>query len=307
MKKNLLLIGAVLMTIQVSNAQIGSQDLAAKQDIEKELEKYSFTVQTGRIDEIIFNLKQNKRTNDRFNELSTKYNSIGGKSDYTLRQIKRVDDFYAKMNTERTPELEKKADKVFTNSLNTNYNGIELVLNGNKQEQWKVHPDYVTEDLNKLLIILNEEKTYLFKDNTKVDALINKCETEKQRLGTYIKSDYPAYKEAYHKEYLKTILLGQPGMNDPALSGFIKTTFDAKYGKVIKAVIVDKNWIVEKNGAGIPMRKFATFNASVKQADGACHKHWGKVSMQYEGGGKYGEKHLIYSNSEEMSCENANK
>lgn len=307
MKKNLLLSAAALMLIHLSHAQIGNQDLAAKQDVEKELEKYSFTVQTGRIDEIIFNLKENKRTTIHFNELCTKYNSIGGKSDYTLRQIKRVDDFYTKMNTERTPELEKKVDKVFTNSLNTNYNGIDLMLNGNKQELWKVHPDYITEDLTKLLLTLNEEKTYLFKDNAKVDALINKCETEKQRLNAYIKSDYPAYKELYNKEYLKTILLGQPGMSDPALSGFIKTSFDAKYGKVIKAVIVDKNWIVEKNGGGIPLRKFVTFNASVKKADGTCHKHWGKVSMQYEGGGKYGEKHIIYSNSEEMSCENANK
>lgn len=302
MKKNLLLIAAALMSMHVSNAQTGGQ-----QEIEKELEKYSFTVQTGRIDEITFNLKQNNRTTIRFTELCTKYNSIGGKSDYTLRQIKRVDDFYTKMNTERTPELEKKVDKVFTNSLNTNYNGIDLVLNSVKQELWKVHPDYVTEDLNKLLVILNEEKAYLFKDNAKVDGLINKCETEKKRLDAYMKSDYPAYKEAYKKEYLKTILLGQPGMTDPALSSFIKTTFDAKYGKAIKAVIVDKNWIVEKNGGGIPIRKFVTFNASVKQADGTCHKHWGKVSMQYEGGGKYGEKHIIYSNSEEMSCENANK
>ena len=302
MKKTLLLIAAAFMAIQVSTAQTGSQ-----QEIEKELEKYSFTVQTGRIDEIIFNLKQNNRTTSRFTELCTKYTTTGGKSDYTLRQIKRVDDFYTKMNTERTSELEKKVDKVFANSINTTYNGTDLVLNGTKQELWKVHPDYVTEDLTKILVILNEEKTYLFKDNAKMDALINKCETEKQRLAAYIKSDYPAYKEAYKKEYLKTILLGQPGMTDPALSTFIKTTFDVKYGKAVKAVIVDKNWIVEKNGGGIPIRKFVTFNASVKQADGSCHKHWGKVSMQYEGGGKYGEKHLIYSNSEEMSCENANK
>lgn len=275
--------------------------------IEKELEVYNSYVQGSRVYEVMMNLKKENKTADHFKELATKYNSFNSKSEASLRHIARAEEFYAKMATKEILVAEEEVNRIFTRANKTEYNGNELTLNGTKQEKWKVYPKEVIEDLTKAISELNDQKIYLYTDKTKINELIKKCEDENKRLDAYVKTDYIKFKAEYDKAYLGTILLGKEALNDPAVNTLVKTKFDAKYGKVIKAVILDNRWLIEKTSAGIPKYKFVTFNASVKKADGKCEKHWGRVVMQYEGGGNYGEKYLSYQNSMEMACENVNK
>ncbi len=275
--------------------------------IETELEVYNRYVQGSRTQEMMMGLKKENKTADHFKELVTQYNSFSTKNEASLRHIARTEEFYTKMATTELPVTDADVNRIFTRANAAEYNGNELMLKGIKQEKWKVYPSYVVEDLTKILPELNDQKTYLYTDKTKIDALIKKCEDENKRLDTYIKTDYVAFKAAYDKEFLGTILLGKEALNDPAINAFVKTKFDAKYGKVIKAVIIDNKWFIDKTSAGIPKYKYTTFNASVKKADGTCEKHWGRVVMQYEGGGNYGEKYLTYQDSRAMTCENVNK
>jgi hypothetical protein len=275
--------------------------------IEKELDVYNSYVQGSRTHDMMMGLKKENKTADHFVELVTKYNSYSSKNETSLRHIARAEEFYTKMETKELPETEKDVNRIFTKANALEYNGFPLEMNSTKQESWKVFPKYVIDDLNKILPDLNDQKIYLYKDKSKIDALISKCETEIKRLDAYMKSDYTKFKAEYDKARLNSIVLGKPGMNDPALCAFVKTKFDTKYGKVIKAVIVDELWTIKKTTAGIPTYKVITYNASVKAPDGSCKKHVATIAMQYEGGGKYGEKYLTYNDPGEMSCDNVNK
>jgi hypothetical protein len=275
--------------------------------IEKEFEVYNSYVQGSRTYDMMMGLKKENKTADHFVELVTKYNAFSSKNEASLRHITRAEEFYTKMETKELPETEKDVNRIFTKANALEYNGFPLEMNGTKQESWKVFPKYVIDDLNKILPDLNDQKIYLYKDKSKIDALIKKCEDEIKRLDTYMKSDYTKFKADYDKGILKTIVLGNAGMNDPELTNFIKTNFKVNDFKIIKAVVVDSRWMITKSNAGIPTYKYVAFNASAKKTDGTCHKHWGRIVMQYEGGGNYGAKYLTYENSREMSCDNVNK
>lgn len=274
--------------------------------IESELEWFSLSF-TGRIDEVRSKLKQFNRTPEYFEELKTKYATFPKSSTYTLGRIKATEQSYVELSEKHLPNLEKDLTRIFEKLNQTTYNGNDLLLDGAKQEQWRVNPTYVVDDLDKFLAKANEDKKFLFQDKTGITILITKAEAEKIRLNQYIASDYPKYKEKYMISYLKTINLGKPGMTDPALTNFVKTKFDPKGGKVIKAVITSTTWMIDKANSGIPTHKWVEYNASVKKEDGKCYKAWGRVVMKYEGGGTYGDKYLTYRDDQEMSCENVNK
>ena len=233
--------------------------------IEKEFEVYNSYVQGSRVYDMMMGLKKENKTADHFIELVTKYNAFSSKNEASLRHINRAEEFYTKMATTVFPETEKDVNRIFERSIATQYNGNDLLLNGAKQEKWKVYPNYVIEELTKILPELNDRKNYLFKDKSGIDGLISKCETEIKRLETYMKSDYPKFKADYDKGFLKTIVLGNPGMNDPELINFIKTNFKVNDFKIIKAVVVDSRWIITKSNAGIPTYKYVAFNASAKK------------------------------------------
>ncbi len=291
----------------ISTTSNGIKVSDEQKEIEKELEVYNAYVQGSRTYDMMMGLKKENKTAEHFTELVTKYNSFSTKNESSLRHIKRAEEFYAKMKTAELTETEADVNRIFTRANAFEYNENPLLLKGIKQEVWRVFPKYVIEDITKLLPELIDQKTYLYTDKTKIDELIKKCENEKTRLETYIKIDYIKFKVDYDKEKLDKVVLAKEVMNDPTLNSFVKTKFDAKYGKVIKVVIVDDKWTIKKSASGIPTYKVISYQASLKATDGSCKKQNGTIAMQYEGGGKYGDKYLNYFDIVEMSCENVNK
>lgn len=188
-----------------------------------------------------------------------------------MQQINRVEEFYPKMEKEELQDLTKSIDK-FSRLVNDNRpHSNELEVNAVKKEKRKVYSKYVIDDLNRLILKLAEEKTFLFKTKTGIEELIKNCENEVSCLDSYLNfKEYTPFKAEYDKSALDKVRFSTENLNDPKLNAFVKAKPDPKHGKVINAAIAEGNWTIKKSLAGISTYKVITYNTSVKTPDGSC-------------------------------------
>lgn len=107
---------------------------------------------------------------------------------------------------------------------------------------------------------------------------------------------------------LNQIRVAKGAYSDANITAIVKRDFDrSEFGEPLRTV-VDGKWIIEKNYQGVPTEKSISIQVVYKNKDGECWLYGGFITQTYEGGGRYGSKHLdgAYNNTK-MLCENAYK
>lgn len=200
---------------------------------------------------------------------------------------------------------------------------VELDLNADQLNKWTGYSDPYKPFSNETKML--PKYGFLFRDN--VLPLLKKGENiVKMVIGYKVRNenkDYTNKKPVTEgtmnitmKEDYKVVLKAPPKAvkKDAALEEKIKKALAFRWKKttvIVKVILTEKEWRVEKNALGVPLRKVLKVYAITKPIDGEyannCFATPYEVKRKFIGNGKYSDEIIWYSSggrpNYEVECE----
>lgn len=225
------------------------------------------------------------------------YKSNSKKKKYYIDQLPACDKYYSEW-----------IPKVLAESILPDMEKTQQLLEKSKQS----NPGWVIQECKSSLSII--EMYLSAKPN---EPKLEKCKKYFQQLQKeeeeFIASGGDKrYEESQKNEEIANEQMPKAVMKNPSWEKSAKELIEqsSEGGPVLKVVLVDNGWNIEKDDLGIPLRRAQTMYVAYKsKSNGQCYYKQVDACQQYAGGGTYNSKiyFLDYDKDIKILCENVNK